>query len=55
MTPPEVIGGADTHTDTLHVALITTLGQQLADHEFPTTAAGYTAAITFLTVDHRPG
>lgn len=49
MTPPEVIGGADTHTDTLHVALITTLGQQLADHEFPTTAAGYTAAITFLT------
>lgn len=49
MTQPEVIGGADTHTDTIHVALITTLGPQLADREFPTTTAGYTAAITFLT------
>ncbi|NNG37116.1 IS110 family transposase [Nakamurella aerolata] len=48
-TSPEVIGGADTHTDTLHVAVITTLGQHLDDHEFPTTAVGYTAAIAFLT------
>lgn len=49
MASPEVIGGADTHTDTVHVALITALGKQVSDREFPTTAAGYAAAIAFLT------
>jgi len=48
-----VIGGADTHADTIHAALITTLGREVADREFPTTAVGYRAAITFLT-SHGP-
>jgi transposase len=51
--PANVVGGADTHADTIHVALITTLGQNLADHEFPTTPAGYRDAVVFLTA-HGP-
>ncbi|WP_251017012.1 IS110 family transposase [Streptomyces sp. ISL-1] len=43
-----VIGGVDSHADTVHVAVVTDRGGQLADAEFPTTAAGYTAAIAFL-------
>lgn len=46
---PEVIGGADTHADTIHVALIGILGREVADQEFPTTTAGYRAAVAFLT------
>jgi transposase len=45
----ELVAGADTHADTIHVAAITTTGQPVGDHEFPTTAAGYQAAIAFLT------
>ncbi|WP_327241205.1 hypothetical protein [Streptomyces sp. NBC_01320] len=37
-----VIGGVDSHADTIHVAVVTDRGGQLADAEFPTTAAGYT-------------
>jgi transposase len=48
-----VVGGADTHADTVHVAAITTLGREIADREFPTTAAGYGAAVAFLT-SHGP-
>lgn len=44
-----VVGGADTHADTIHVALISTLGQNLADKEFPTTPQGYRDAVAFLT------
>lgn len=50
---PVVVGGADTHADTVHVAAISTLGREVADREFPTTAAGYRAAVAFLT-SHGP-
>jgi transposase len=46
---PGVVGGADTHADTIHVAVISVHGADLADCEFPTTAAGYRDAICFLT------
>ncbi|WP_079167803.1 IS110 family transposase, partial [Streptomyces pactum] len=42
-------GGVDSHTDTLHVAVISDNGGHLADAEFTTTAAGYAAALAFLT------
>jgi transposase len=43
-----VIGGVDTHADTIHVAVINSLGRALADREFPTTADGYRDALAFL-------
>lgn len=46
--PPVVVGGIDTHADTIHVAVLTVLGKPVADLEFPTTMAGYRAAVTFL-------
>lgn len=45
----EIIGGADTHADTVHVAVISTSGHSVADREFPTTGSGYRSAIEFLT------
>lgn len=45
----EVFGGVDSHTDTIHVAVISDNGGHLADAEFATTAAGYAAALAFLT------
>jgi transposase len=51
-TSPEatrVIGGVDTHADTIHVAAIDDLGRQLGDREFPTTATGYRDALVFLS------
>ena len=50
---PVVVGGSDTYADTVHVAAISTLGREVADREFPTTAAGYRAAVAFLT-SHGP-
>ncbi|MCE0540859.1 IS110 family transposase [Kineosporia rhizophila] len=44
-----VVGGADTHADTIHVAVIDVLGKDVADAEFPATGPGYAAAIAFLT------
>jgi len=44
----EVIGGIDSHADTLHVAVIDTRGVRLADQEFPTTTLGYVAVLAFL-------
>jgi transposase len=44
-----VVAGADTHADTIHVAAISMTGALIGDREFPTTRAGYTAAIRFLT------
>lgn len=44
-----VCGGVDSHADTVHVAVISDNGGHLADAEFATTAAGYAAAIAFLT------
>jgi transposase len=46
--PARVIGGVDTHADTIHVALIDDLGRPLGDREFATTPAGYRAALAFL-------
>ncbi|WP_418004486.1 IS110 family transposase [Mycobacterium sp. PDNC021] len=44
-----IVAGADTHADTIHVAAITMTGAAVDDREFPTTRAGYSAAIGFLT------
>ena len=46
-------GGIDCHRDTIHVAVITATGRQVADHEFPTTTAGYRQAVTWLA-GHGP-
>lgn len=46
--PIGVIGGVDTHADTIHVALIDERGRALTDGEFPTTPAGYQEALAFL-------
>jgi transposase len=43
-----VIGGVDTHAETIHVALIDELGRAVGDREFATTPAGYRAALAFL-------
>jgi transposase len=43
-----LVGGIDSHTDTIHVALIDGLGRDVADHEFATTEAGYRAAVAWL-------
>jgi transposase len=37
--------GADTHLDTIHLAVITDAGKPLADSEFPTSPAGYEDAL----------
>lgn len=47
------IGGVDSHKDTIHVGVITTVGREVADREFPTTAAGYRHAVAWLT-EHSP-
>jgi transposase len=47
------IGGVDSHRDTIHVAVITEIGQPVADHEFPTTVAGYRRAVAWL-IEHGP-
>ncbi|NYG56839.1 IS110 family transposase [Nocardioides perillae] len=44
----QVLGGADTHADTIHVAAIDALGRDLGDREFPTTPTGYRDALAFL-------
>lgn len=44
-----IVAGADTHAETVHVAAITMTGRLIGDREFPTTRAGYSAAIKFLT------
>ncbi|WP_433599211.1 IS110 family transposase [Nocardia sp. CA-135953] len=50
MTDPcEIIDGADTHVDTIHLAVISVTGQPMADREFSTTESGYRAAIEFLS------
>lgn len=40
-----VVIGADTHLDTIHLAVITDTGKHLADAEFPTSPAGYDDAL----------
>lgn len=51
LDPGTVIGGIDTHADTIHVAVIDPWGRDLADQEFATTPAGYQEALTFM-LDH---
>ena len=48
-----IVGGVDSHNDTIQVAVITQLGQPVADREFPTTIAGYRRAVAWL-VEHGP-
>lgn len=47
------IGGVDSHRDTIHVAVITSLGHPVADQEFSTTTAGYRRAVAWL-IEHGP-
>jgi transposase len=54
MSDPEaqdnrVVVGIDTHADTHHIAVVTEYGKPLNDQAFPTTAAGYREALTFIT------
>lgn len=49
LDPGTVIGGIDTHAETIHVAVIDAWGRDLADREFPTTPAGYRDALAFIT------
>ena len=49
LDPGTIIGGIDTHADTIHVAAIDPWGRELGDQEFPTTPAGYRDALRFLT------
>lgn len=44
---PRVVIGADTHLDTIHLAVLTEAGKPVADAEFPTHPTGYTLAITW--------
>lgn len=44
-----IVGGVDTHADTIHVAALTAIGLQLGDQEFPTTPMGYQRALEFLS------
>jgi transposase len=46
--PVAVVGGVDSHADTVHVAVISAHGTELGDQEFATTPAGYQAALAFL-------
>lgn len=48
-----LIGGIDSHKDTIHVAVITEIGHQVTDREFPTTAMGYRNAVAWLTSHGR--
>lgn len=47
------VGGVDSHKDTIHVAVITGIGQPVADQEFATTVAGYRRAVAWL-IEHGP-
>ena len=54
MTNPDArIGGVDSHKHTIHVAVITAIGQHVTDREFPTTQAGYRRAAAWL-IEHGP-
>ncbi len=46
--PEGVFGGADTHAETIHVAVIDHVGRELGDCEFPTTPTGYRDARAFV-------
>jgi transposase len=50
----QVYGGVDTHEDSIHVAVISALGHDLEDREFPTTPAGYRRALAFVASHGEP-
>ena len=52
--PCEIIGGAGTHVDAIHLAVISATGQPIADREFTTNQSEYRAAIEFLTRHGAP-
>lgn len=45
----EVFGGVDTHARTHHAAVVDVIGRELADREFPATAAGYEALMEWMS------
>ncbi len=47
------VAGIDSHKDTIHIALVTPLGAEITDKEFPTTQTGYRLAIGWLA-SHGP-
>ncbi|MEJ7648812.1 MAG: transposase [Nakamurella sp.] len=49
----ERVGGIDSHKDTIHVAVISDVGQPVGDQEFPTTTGGYRKAVGWL-IEHGP-
>lgn len=51
--PNAAVGGVDSHKDTIHVAVISSLGARVADSEFVTTVAGYRRAVAWL-IEHGP-
>jgi len=48
------VGGVDSHKDTIHVAVVTEVGQPVTDKEFPTTTAGCRRAVAWL-IEPDPG
>lgn len=50
----KIYDGADTHEDTVHVAVIDAEGRDLDDREFPTTPAGYRRALAFILSHGEP-
>lgn len=47
------VAGIDSHKDTIHVAVISGIGEAIADKEFTTTASGYRRAVAWL-IEHGP-
>jgi transposase len=50
----QVYGGVDTHEESIDVAVISSLGRDLGDQEFPTTPAGYRRALAFIASHGDP-
>jgi transposase len=50
----QVYSGVDTHEDSIHVAVISARGHDLADQEFPTGPAGYKRALAFIASHGEP-
>ena len=44
----QVFAGVDTHGETHHAAVVDGIGRHLGDREFPTTAAGYRALLSWI-------
>lgn len=50
----EVVVGVDTHGHTHHAAVLSTIGGELGDCEFPATAAGYAALLSWVRGHGHP-